>query len=75
VRALVVHDSADPEVDVADAHRIANAWPGAEVITTHGLGHHRILSDPEVVRRVVSWLPRAESDQVSQASAARTVLG
>jgi pimeloyl-ACP methyl ester carboxylesterase len=56
VPALVVHDVDDAEVDYTNAGRIADAWPGAELVTTHGLGHHRVLRDRDVVRRVVSWL-------------------
>jgi len=54
--ALVVHDVGDAEVHYANADRIANHWPGAEVMTTHGLGHQRILRSGDVVRRVVDWL-------------------
>jgi pimeloyl-ACP methyl ester carboxylesterase len=56
IPALIVHDIGDAEVDYANADRIANQWPGAEVVTTHGLGHQRILRNGEVVRRVVAWL-------------------
>jgi pimeloyl-ACP methyl ester carboxylesterase len=59
VPALVVHDSGDAEVDYGDAGRIADAWPGAEVMTTHGLGHQRILRDRNVVRRVIAWATKA----------------
>jgi pimeloyl-ACP methyl ester carboxylesterase len=59
VPALVLHDVDDLEVDYADAARIAEAWPGAEVVTTRGLGHQRILRDRDTVRRVVSWLSDA----------------
>ncbi len=69
--ALIVHDSADADVDVANARRIADAWPGAQVMTTQGLGHQRILRDAEVVRSVVSWLSRG----APEVSALRTVLG
>lgn len=47
--ALVVHDRADREVPHADAEAIARAWHGAELLTTSGLGHRRILRDPDVV--------------------------
>jgi pimeloyl-ACP methyl ester carboxylesterase len=56
VPALVVHDADDAEVDYGDAARITEAWPGASLVTTRGLGHQRILRDGEVVQRVVSWL-------------------
>jgi pimeloyl-ACP methyl ester carboxylesterase len=50
--ALVVHDQDDAEIPWADGAAIAAAWPGAELVTTHGLGHRRILRDQAVVRRV-----------------------
>jgi pimeloyl-ACP methyl ester carboxylesterase len=59
VPALVVHDEDDGEVEHADATRIADAWPGASVMTTRGLGHQRILRDREIVLRIVSWLTEA----------------
>ena len=61
IPALIVHDAGDAEVDYANADRIANQWPGAEVVTTHGLGHQRILRNGEVVRRVVAWLAGGSS--------------
>jgi pimeloyl-ACP methyl ester carboxylesterase len=70
VPALIVQDSADDEVDRANADRIANAWPGAEMIITHGLGHQRILRDPDIVERVVTWLSKGGRE----ASAPGTVL-
>jgi pimeloyl-ACP methyl ester carboxylesterase len=54
--ALVVHDAGDRDVDHADAARIAKAWPNADVVTTHGLGHQRILRDAAVVADIVFWL-------------------
>ncbi len=56
VPALVVHDAGDLEVEPSNANRIADAWPGAEVVTTHGLGHQRVLRHASVVERVVGWL-------------------
>jgi pimeloyl-ACP methyl ester carboxylesterase len=53
---LVVHDRDDREVRWDDGAAIARAWPGAELVTTAGLGHHRIVSDPGVIGRVVSFL-------------------
>jgi pimeloyl-ACP methyl ester carboxylesterase len=56
VPALVVHDAGDLEVEASNAIRIADAWPGAEVVTTQGLGHQRVLRHASVVERVVGWL-------------------
>ncbi len=55
---LVVHDLDDDEVPVEDARAIAAGWPGAELVTTAGLGHRRILRDDEVRDLVVSALDR-----------------
>ena len=54
--ALVVHDREDAEVPWADGAAIAEAWPEAELVTTRGLGHRRILRDPAVVARVTAFL-------------------
>lgn len=55
---LVVHDLGDREVPFEDGRRLAEAWPGAALLRTEGLGHRRILRDPEVLRaveRFVAW--------------------
>lgn len=54
--ALVVHDREDAEVPWSDGAAIAAAWPGAELVTTRGLGHRRILRDPGVLARVRDFL-------------------
>jgi pimeloyl-ACP methyl ester carboxylesterase len=69
--ALVVHDRQDKESRYADGEALVAAWPGAELAGTDGLGHRRILRDPEVVRRAVTFLTAAcgqLSDQASLAS-------
>lgn len=53
---LVVHDEGDRRNPYAHGEAIVRAWPGAELHGTTGLGHSRILRDPAVVRRVVSFL-------------------
>jgi len=53
---LVVHDRDDREVPWEEGSAIAAAWPGARLVTTRGLGHRRVLRDPEVVERAVSFL-------------------
>jgi len=56
VPLLVIHDRDDREVGWNDGAAITHAWPGAELVTTTGLGHHRIVSDPGVIRQVVAFL-------------------
>lgn len=56
VPMLLVHDRQDPDVPYAHAVEIAEAWPGAELLTTTGLGHRALLRNPEVVRRTTEFL-------------------
>jgi pimeloyl-ACP methyl ester carboxylesterase len=49
---LVVHDAEDREVPFDRGARLAASWPGAVLHRTEGLGHNRIVKDPEVVRIV-----------------------
>ncbi|GAA1687766.1 hypothetical protein GCM10009733_100560 [Nonomuraea maheshkhaliensis] len=51
-----MHDRDDQVVDLTGAEAITKAWPRAELLRTEGLGHQRILRDPEVVRQVVRFL-------------------
>lgn len=55
-RLLIFHDAADPKVPFRDGQAIARAWPGARLVPTRGLGHHRILRDPGVVRRATAFV-------------------
>ncbi|MEZ0106371.1 pimeloyl-ACP methyl ester carboxylesterase [Catenulispora sp. EB89] len=52
---LIVHDLGDREVPVANGDRLARLWPGAELDTWTSLGHFRILTDPDVVRKVTAF--------------------
>lgn len=65
VPLLVVHDRGDREVPFEDGAAIAEAWPGARLHATDGLGHRRILRDGAVVEAVVAFLasalPRCET--------------
>jgi pimeloyl-ACP methyl ester carboxylesterase len=54
--ALVVHDRDDADVPYAHGAEIADAWPGAELLTTTGLGHRAVVRDPQVIRRTVAFL-------------------
>jgi len=58
VPLLVIHDRDDREVGWDHGAAIARAWPGAELVTTTGLGHHRIVSDPGVIQQVLAFLQR-----------------
>jgi len=56
--ALFIHDTDDGDVPWQEGKRVADAWPGAEYLQTSGLGHRRILRDPDVVRAAVDFIVR-----------------
>ncbi|GAB3418425.1 alpha/beta hydrolase [Flindersiella endophytica] len=53
---LVIHDRDDTETNWSGGAELAEAWPGARLMTTEGLGHNRILIDPAVVKESVGFL-------------------
>jgi pimeloyl-ACP methyl ester carboxylesterase len=53
---LIVHDRDDSDVPYTHGEEIAAAWPGAELLTTNGLGHRAVLRDPAVIQRTVTFL-------------------
>lgn len=56
--ALLVHDRDDTVVPFSDAASLAQVWPQARLHETHGLGHWRVMTDPDVVSQVTGWLIR-----------------
>jgi pimeloyl-ACP methyl ester carboxylesterase len=56
VPGLIVHDQDDRDVPHAEGEAVAQAWPGAQFVCTKGLGHRRILRDPEVIARVTAFI-------------------
>ena len=58
VPALIIHDRDDREVPWRQGKMIVDAWPGAQWLATHGLGHRRILRDAATVKAVVEFLAR-----------------
>ena len=56
VPLLIVADQDDQETPIQGAEALAEAWPMGRLLRTQGLGHRRILRDPEVVRSVVDFL-------------------
>lgn len=54
--ALIVHDLEDREVPWAEGERYARYWHGSRLLSTRGLGHHRILGDATVIRDALRFL-------------------
>ena len=58
--ALVMHDPEDREVPWEHGLGIAEAWPGARLERLTGLGHRRLLRDPQVIAQTVAFIDGAE---------------
>lgn len=67
VDGVVIHDRDDDEVPVSDAQHIADAWPGATLVETSGLGHRKILRDAQVHHAIVSALAPEPEAQAAEA--------
>jgi alpha-beta hydrolase superfamily lysophospholipase len=67
---LVIHDRDDREVPFTHGDQLVATWPHARMRATEGLGHRRILRDPEVIREVVEavrdGVPLPASDLVRE---------
>lgn len=64
---LAIHDDQDDMVPLAQAEKIVTAYgEQAQLITTHGLGHRRILSDRAVLDSALAFLadPEREPSQI-----------
>lgn len=53
---LIVHDRDDRVNGFADAEAYRDRIAGARLVATQGLGHRRILKEPEVLRAVAAFL-------------------
>ena len=61
---LIVHDRDDSDVPWHEGEHYARHWPGARLLTTHGLGHHRVLEAPEVIDAALAF---ARGDNLADA--------
>ncbi len=67
----IFHDREDREVPWVQAHALAARWPGSRLITTVGLGHRRIIKDPELIASAVRFIGEREESLPSVAPTAR----
>lgn len=70
VPLLVFHDRGDSKIPFRLGAAIARAWPGAELIATDRLGHHKILRDATLISRAVSFLSCARPIPLIEAESA-----
>lgn len=54
--ALIVHDLEDREVPWSEGERYARYWHQARLLSTRGLGHHRIMGDAGVIDAAMRFL-------------------
>lgn len=54
--ALIVHDLDDREVPWAEGERYARYWPDSRLLSTHGLGHNRIVQHEDVIAAALRFL-------------------
>ena len=59
----MVHDRGDAEIPWQHGAAIARAWRGAEMLITEGLGHRRILRDPDVVAATVAFVAARSAER------------
>ncbi len=55
-KTLIIHDKHDKEVGFHNAEEISSHWKTAELFSTEGLGHRRILKAPQVVEKATAFV-------------------
>lgn len=66
IDVLIIHDDTDREVPWQEGEALAKAWPGARMLRTSGLGHRRILRDPQVITEVIAYVASYSIDKPTQ---------
>ena len=69
---LILHDTDDERVALTDAELLRDHLAQAELVITHGLGHDRILRDPDVIVRTVAFLAGDEREGVTTGAGDRS---
>ncbi len=57
---LVVHAQNDRLIPFEEGRAIASAWPQAQLLAPERLGHRKLLEDPNIIERAVSFVASAE---------------
>ncbi len=53
---LIVHDADDKIIPIDHGYTLVKRFPQGHLVRTQGLGHKRILKDPDVVQKIVEFL-------------------
>ncbi|MCC4633738.1 alpha/beta hydrolase [Xanthomonas dyei] len=54
--ALIIHDRRDRETPWEEGARFAALWPGAQLFSTEGLGHNRMVDHASVIARALEFI-------------------
>ncbi|MBT7668943.1 MAG: hypothetical protein HN623_05140, partial [Bdellovibrionales bacterium] len=55
---MVVHDQQDRQVDYSEVEQIQQQARSADYLITKGLGHNRILNDPQTIHSIINFINR-----------------
>ncbi len=61
VPTFVIHDKFDKEVPYTEALQIARKLPNGKLLITEGLGHRRIIRDPEILNLIVDFIKNPQT--------------
>jgi pimeloyl-ACP methyl ester carboxylesterase len=53
---LLIHDKEDDITPINTAERVVENWENARLIVTEGYGHFRIAKNPDVIKRIMSFI-------------------
>jgi len=53
---LLIHDADDKDVSIIQAEELIKAYPKGKLVTTHGLGHNRVLKDDNVIATCLDFI-------------------
>lgn len=70
VPLLVIHDECDKIVPLDHGASVAAAAPDGRLVTTNGLGHRGILTDPDVIAEAVKYAVESKSTDSERVPAA-----
>lgn len=56
IPTLVIHDEDDVDVHISSAYEISENLENSELFITKGLGHRKILGDPEVINKITTFI-------------------
>lgn len=55
-KALIIHDKNDKVIPIHRSKRVHDHWPESQFMTIENTGHFRILTDANVIEKVVNFL-------------------